>query len=233
MRKYWYLACCVLLLAADVRAVEASVLFDSLRKKILVVKDYKAEVKMKINVRFMRIPELGGTLYFKAPDKMRLERHGGLSILPKKNNNLILRNLLPTGKVTVLDAGTAMLAGKQVRVIKIIPEDEGSDIVLTKIWIDESRLLALKTETVTHTQGTLQMDLEYGRYVNYGLPDHVTLTMDVKDFKMPKAMTMDYVESNTAPLPDDGKGRKGTIQIKYLQYDINTGLSDDVFRQKE
>jgi hypothetical protein len=233
IRQYCFLLFFIFCISCEARATDASKLYDSLYRKILTIKDYTAEVKMKINVKFMRIPQLSGTLYFKSPDKMKFERHGGLSILPKKNNNLILRNLIPSGHATVLDAGTAIITGKEVRIIKVIPEDEKSDIILTKIWIDETHLLALRTETTTRTDGTMVMDMEYGRYKSYGLPDHVTLSIDVKDFKMPKGVTMDYVESNEEKPEPENKSKKGTIQITYLQYEVNKGLSDDLFKDNK
>jgi len=219
----------LLLLTGAARATDADKLFEALRQKILSVKDYTADVKMKINVRYMRIPQLKGTMYFKSPDKLRLERHGGLSILPKRNINLTLRNLVPEGKVTVIDAGTAIIGGKNTRMLKVIPEDDKSDIVLAKIWIDEKNLVALKTETTSRTDGTVTMELEYGAYTNYGLPDKVLLTLDVKDFKMPKGVTMDYAGSSEDKPARDVKDKKGTIHITYLTYKINTGLTDQVF----
>jgi hypothetical protein len=233
IKRYGYLLFFIFCFTTQAKAGDVNGLFDSLRQKILLIKDYTAEVKMKINVKYMRIPQLSGTLYFKSPDKMRFDRHGGLSILPKKNNNLILRNLIPPGHVTVIDAGDAMIGGKRVRIIKVIPEDEKSDIVLTKIWVDEAALLAVRTETTTKTDGTMVMDLEYGKYKSYGLPDHVTLIMDVKEYKMPKGVTMDYTESMDMPAIEDMKGKKGTIQISYLSYEINKGLDDNVFAKKE
>lgn len=216
-----------------VRATDASKLFDSLRHKVLQVKDYTAQVKMKINVTYMRIPQLGGTLYYKSPDKMRLERHGGLSILPKKNINLTLSNLIPSGSVMVLDGGTAVVGGKQVRILKVVPEDEQGEIILTKIWVDESNLLAVRTQTTTRNDGTILMDLEYGKYSSYALPDKVTIFMDIKDYKLPKGVTMDYNDvADTKPMKEI-KNQKGTIQISYVKYDINKGVSDAVFKVKE
>ncbi len=229
IRKYCLFLLFIFCLSSTAKATDANKLFDSLRRKILVVKDYTAEVKMKINVRYMRIPQLAGTLYFKSPDKMRLERHGGLSILPKKNINLSLRTLIPTGNVTVIDAGNAVIGTKNTRIIKVIPEDDKSDIILAKIWIDEKSMVALRTETTSRTGGTMTMDLEYGNYTNYGLPDKVLLTLDVKDFKVPKGVTMDYIETGDEKQENDGKQKKGTIQITYLKYMVNTGINDNVF----
>jgi outer membrane lipoprotein-sorting protein len=214
-------------------ATDATQLFYTLREKVLTVRDYTADVRMKIDVNFMHIPQLRGTLFFKSPDKLRLERRGGLSILPKKNVNITLNNLIPTGKVNVIDAGFDDIAGRKVRVIKVIPEDDQESIVLTKIWVDEEQMLALRAETTTRNDGTIQMNLEFGKYASFALPDKVVIHINVKDFKLPKEVTMDYDDGTPQPSAETkAKVHKGTIVINYNKYDINTGLSDDVFRQR-
>ncbi len=230
------LAVCLFVSIGTIKASDADKLYYSLRTKVLSVKDYTADVRMKIDINRMRIPQLKGTLFFKSPDKMRLERHGGLSILPKKNINLTLSNLMPDGKVTVIDMGTSTIDGKKLRVLKVIPEDELSQIILAKIWIDEANMLILKTETTSRNDGTIAMDLSFGKYASYALPDRVIITMDVKDYKLPKGITLDYNDVPTPPTPPGekkSKTQKGTIQISYLSYDINKGISDDKFKDKE
>lgn len=234
MRKLFALLT-ILLFSIHAQATDVNQTFYKLRDKILSVKDYTADIRMKINVSFMRIPDLRGRIYFKSPDKLRLERFGGISILPKKNINITLNNLLPAGNATVIDAGYDMLEGKKIHVLKIVPSDEQTDIVLTKMWVDEVNLLALRVETTTKDEGTVQMDLHYGNYENYALPDKAIIYIDVKEYKLPKGVTMDYTETdNNASKPKiDGKTKqKGRIEITYLSYKINTGLSDAVFNKK-
>ncbi len=234
MSRHFRLLIVFLLLAPGMAsAIDAEQLYYTLRNKVLNIKDYTADVKMKIDVSYMRIPELAGKLYFKAPDKMKMERKDGISILPKKNINLTLNNLIPSGKVTVIDAGEGLAGGKKVRILKVIPDADNTGIVLTKIWIDETSVLALRTETTTQNEGTVVMDLEYGRYSKYALPDKVTITMDVKEYKLPKGATMDYGESvQPAVKTKDAKDHKGTIEIAYLSYLINKGIDDAVFADK-
>ena len=222
---------CALHFATLAATADAETLFYALRKKILTVQDYTADVRMKIDVNYMRIPVLKGSLIFKSPDKMRLERRGGISLLPKKNINLTISNLIPTGKVTVIDAGMATVEGKKLHMLKVIPEDEASTIVITKLWVDEADLVITRAETTTRNDGTVIMDLSFGRYTNYALPDKVTIFMDLKDYKLPKGVTMDYNNADPADLPKTkGKNQKGTIQITYLKYDINKGIADDRFK---
>jgi outer membrane lipoprotein-sorting protein len=212
-------------------ATEAEQLFKEMRQKLNGVNDYVADVKMKIDVSFMRIPPLNGKLYFKAPDKMRLDRKGGISILPKNGMNMTLNNLIPSDNVAVIDAGYATLGDKKVHIIKLVPENDERGIILTKVWVDEERMLALRTETTTRDNGTINMDLEFGKYASVGLPDKVTFLIDVKDYKLPKGVTMDYDGNADVPVNKKavGKPKKGKIEITYLSYSINKGIPDAVF----
>lgn len=224
----------LLAIPSGAQTIAASELFYKMRTKLESVKDYVAHVKMKVDVSFMKMPVLKGTLYFKTPDKIKLERNGGISILPKKSISLTLNNLVPAGEATVIDAGSDIIEGKKVRVIKVVPDNDQTDIVLTKIWVDEQRLLALRTETTTRDNGTIKMDLWFDRYANLALPDRVIFFIDVKEFKVPKGVTMDYDagEEDMIRKSSQRKPRKGTIRIDYLDYAINTGLSDDIFREE-
>ncbi len=214
---------------------DVSALFYQLRTKLETVKDYTADVKIRIDVSFMRIPTLRGTLYFKSPDKMKLERHGGISILPKKNLSLTLGNLVPSGEPTIIDAGYETLDGNKLRVLKVVPGNDATDIVLTKMWVDEKRLLALRVETTTRDNGTVKMELFYDKYAAFALPDKMIFYVDVKEFKMPKGVMMDYDTGEETLVQKKAKGKpaKGSVTIQYLSYKINTGLSDAVFKEEK
>lgn len=212
----------------------ATALFEKLRARLDVIHDYVADVRIHIDVSFMKVPPLKGKLYFKAPDKMKLERNGGISILPKKNINLTLNSMFPTGAAIVIDAGRDMIHSVPVKIIKVIPQGE-SDIILTKIWVDSARNLAVRTETTTRDNGTIKMDLAFGNNIKLGLPDKVTVHLDVKEYKLPKGVTMDYdTGPQTKPAQTtDKKHKKGTIEINYLNYEVNKGVSDDIFAEKD
>lgn len=216
--------------AANAQA-DASQLYSRLRDRVFSVKDYVADVVLHIDVSFMRVPQLRGKLYYKNPGKLKLVRQGGLSILPRRTINLSLAGLLPAGNATVIDAGKETVEGRVVRVLKVVPESDASDIVLTKLWVDEARLLILRTETTTRDNGTVAMSLKFGRQEAMALPDEMTLFLDVKEYKMPRGMTMDYDPDAQPVKPADpnAKRKKGKIRIEYLKYDVNVGLSDAVF----
>ena len=218
---------------SNAQTQDATKLFYALRSRMLSVNDYVADVRMKIDVSFMRVPLLAGKLYYKAPGKLKLERAGGISILPRKSISLSVDKMMPSGGVTVIDAGRATIVSIPVRILIVIPETE-SDIVLTKVWVDEKRMLALRTETTTRDNGTVRMELSYDKYAAQALPDKVVFVMDVKEYKLPKGVTMDYDEGNAPVQKSDAPKlpKKGRIEISYLSYKINVGLSDEVFVEK-
>lgn len=223
--------------AQEVAPVDtATQLFYKMRDRLNEIHDYEADVRMKIDVSFMKVPPLSGKLYFKAPDKMKLERNGGISILPKKNVSLALNNLFPAGGATVINAGFDTIDQRPVRIIKVVPDDDKNDIILTKIWVDEQRMVALRTETTTRESGTVKMDLAFGKYVQYGLPDKIVIHVDVNEYKLPKGVTMDYDVSDAGikrPEQKTNKRKKGKIEINYLNYEVNKGLPDNIFTKND
>lgn len=232
--KGWRLLFTVFILLSSVQSyaqasANATVLFESIRAKLVAVNDYTAEVLMRIDVPFMKVPQLGGTLYYKAPGRLKLERKGGISILPKNGISLSVDQMMPVGPVTVIEAGSEQIGTVQTRILKVIPEGESS-LILTKIWVDEKRKLALRTETTTRDQGTVLSDFSYGKYTEQGLPDRVVFVMDVKEYKLPKGVTMDYNEGKDPPKSRPAGPSKGRIEIRYLSYKINTGLKDELFK---
>lgn len=233
--KIYFLLLLLLPLQVFAASSDANMLFMKMRQKLEYVKDYVADVRMKVDVSFMRVPPLHGKLYFKAPDKMKLDRSGGISIMPRKSISMTLNNLVPSGEATVIDAGFDQVGSTKTRVIKVVPGSEQTDIVLTKIWIDEEHLLALRTETTTRDNGTINMDLTYGKYADIGLPDKIIFFVDVKEFKLPKGVTMDYDQGQQTKKAgtDTPKLKKGKIEITYLNYRVNKGIPDEVFRDNK
>jgi len=228
----------LVLLATDqvcAKEKDAAELYRCIREKILSVNDYVADVKMKVDVSFMRIPVMSAKMYFKSPSKIRLERKGGISILPKNSINLTLNSVLMETNPTVIEMKSETIRGRKVRILKVIPDNDQSGIVLTKLWIDDEQQIPIKIETTTINNGTVKMELVYGKYIKYALPDKITFYMDLKDYKLPKGVTMDY-ESNETELKKQEKTegpQKGKIEIIYTAYKINTGLSNDIFNVKE
>ena len=206
-------------------------LMKKLRLKMDVVNDYRATGRLKTDVSFLRVPVSKIQVLYRRPDKFRIKKDGGISLLPKGGISVNLNALLATGNVTAIDAGAAVLKGAPMRMIKVLPADEKSDVILSTLYIDEQKLLIRKAVTTTRENGTYEMEMDYGKYAGYGLPDHVVVTFNTKDYKLPKGITFEY---DPGQKPADPKAkpadRKGRVEISYDTYAINPGLKDADFK---
>lgn len=198
------------------------------KAKLDKVNDYIATGKMKTDVVFIKAPISNIKAYYKKPNKFQVKRDGGISLLPKGGVSVNISSLLLTDEYTAIDAGNGTVEKQAVRIIKLLPLNENSDVVLTTLYIDEQHLLILKASTTTKDNGTYEMQMNYGKYADWGLPDKVIFSFNTKDYKLPKGVTLEYDDGSKKPeLP---KNKKGKVEITYSSYVINKGVSDAMMK---
>src|SRR4029079_10012438 len=173
-------------------------LIDKIKAKLEKVNDYTAKGKLNTNVVFIKAPIASVKVYYKRPDKMKIVNENGISFIPKGSVNINLAKFLSgSGNYEIVDAGTDPSSG--LRILKLSPSDENSEIVLSTLYIDEKTELIKKAKNTTRDNGTYELEMSYGKYTSYGLPDKVIFSFNTKDYKLPKGVTFDY---------DDGAEKK-------------------------
>ena len=225
-----FLAVALLFFATIVKAQTAEELVRQVRAKLDKVNDYVAKGKMKTNVVFMKAPVASIKVYFKKPDKLRVNNESGISFIPKGSVNINLNSIFLDGTAAfdMIDLGKE--AGSGLRIIKLLPKDDDADVVLSTLYIDEAQQLIRKSKTTTRENGSYELEMTYGKYVAYGLAAKIVLSFNTKDYKLPKAVTFDYDDgSKKQETPDKMKNKKGKVEIVYSEYTINKGVPDTVF----
>ena len=185
---------------------------------------------MRTNVIFIKAPVAAVKVFYKKPNKLRINNENGISFVPKGSVNVNLYNIFvsPSG-YDILDGGKE--SGTNLRIIKLLPKEENADVVLSTLYIDEAQSLVRKAKTTTRENGTYELELTYGKYAAYGLADKVIFTFNTKDYKLPKGITFDYDDGSKKDNEKDKmKDKKGRVEIVYSSYTINKGVSDEVFK---
>ena len=214
-----------------VQGQDADKLIRDVRAKLDQVKDYKATGKLKTDVAFLKIPVSNVQVYYKKPNRFKVKKDGGISLLPKNGVSVNLNSLLMADDYTAVPAGESVLNGVTVKIIKLLPLNDNGDVVLTTMYIDEKKLLIQKAVTTTRDNGTYDMQMSYGKFEKYGLPDKVIFSFNTKDYKLPKGVTFEYDAGETAKTQEDKlKNKKGKVEILYENYLINKGVDDSIFR---
>jgi len=210
---------------------DINTLVQKVKDKINLVNDYEANGKMKTNVSFLKVPVAAVKLYFKKPDRLKIKNEKGISFVPKGAVNINMNNVLSSGKYSVLDAGNDKVGNTIVKVVKLLPEDDTADVVLSTLYIDAANLVILKTKTTTRDNGTYELEMSYGKYIAYGLPDKIIFSFNTKDYKMPKGVTFDFEDGTKKKTADEKlKNQKGKMEISIYGYIINKGIADSVFK---
>lgn len=212
------------------QAQDVNVLVQKVKDKMNLVNDYQANGKMKTNVSFLKVPVATVKLYFKKPNRLRIKNEKGISFIPKGAVNMNMSNVLSDGKYSVLDAGNDKIGNTAVKVVKLLPEDDNADVVLSTLYIDVANQVILKTKTTTRDNGTYELEMSYGKYIAYGLPDKIIFSFNTKDYKMPKGVTFDFEDGTKKKTPEEKlKNQKGKMEIAINGYTINKGIADSVF----
>ena len=143
-------------------------LVNKIKAKLEKVNDYTAKGKLKTNVVFIKAPIASVKVYYKKPDKMKIVNENGISFIPKGSVNINLAKFLSgAGNYEIVDAGNEAITG--LRILKLLPSDENSEIVLSTLYIDEKAELVKKAKNTTRDNGTYELEMSYGKYASYGL----------------------------------------------------------------
>lgn len=193
------------------------------------IKDYEVDIKVRVNVDFLNVPDSNAKLYFKQPDKVRIKSES-FALLPKQGLDFSPAALLKKNYTAFFEKYDNY-DGVKVSVIKVIPLGDNSDVILSTMWIDETKNLIRKVETTTKTAGTYMMELKFnkGNY-SHVLPSEMLFTFNINQLNIPNSFTGD-INGNKNNKKSD-KPVVGTVNVYYNNYKVNKGISDSIFEEE-
>jgi len=229
MKKISILLFCIVFLQTTKAIAQGDPLIEKVAQKLATVNDYIAEGTMKTDVSFIKASLGKVKVYFKKPNLLKVRKEGGISLLPKGGVSLTLNTLLNTKQYTAIQVGTQVVNGKSLRVIKLIPNDDRLDWVISTLWIDPTDALVYKTATTTKESGSYEISMEYGAYAQYGLASKIIFSFNTKDYKLPNGITLEFGDDEPVSKQQLLKNKKGSIEIRYIRYTINKGIPPHIF----
>jgi hypothetical protein len=212
---------CLLFFSNTLLAQRETDLVKAVKQKLDKVMNYQAKGRMIVDVPFIQAAPSQVTVYYKQPDHFKIIKQDGISILPKGGASINIGSLLTAKSFTAVGAGNAVVRGFPTTVVKLLPLDENSDIVLSTLYIDPKALLVRKAMVTTRENGSYEMDMDFGNYASWGLPDKVVFSFSAKEYKIPKGLTLEYEKGGKKTPPAASGNSKGRIEIQYYNYVIN------------
>lgn len=208
-------------------------ILKEVKNKFEKVNDYVVNVDIKVDVSFLKIPETRAKIYFKQPDKVRVFSEN-FALLPKEGLNFSPLSFLKN-KYTAVFGEDTLLNGHKVSLIKIIPLDERSNIILTTLWVDQQKDVIRKAESVTKFSGTFTLEFSYKNSPDsYALPSEMTFSFNTENQSIPQMFPGDETDSQSQENKQKRKKKlsEGKVYISYFNYIVNRGIPDSVFTKQ-
>lgn len=202
-------------------------LIDLIQNKFNNIRDYSVDIEIAIDVNFVDAPNSKAKLFFKQPDKVKIESDG-FAIIPKQGLTFSPSELL-ADSYTAIFIKTEIIDSFMVDVIKVVPLVDSSDILLSTLWVDPLSNVIRKIESVTKKMETFTIYLEYQHKANPILPS-------VAKFFFNNTSSGHEMISKKSDKSESGKEKgklSGGFIIKYSNYMLNQNLEDSFFDEED
>ena len=205
-------------------------ILDGVKKEFEKIDDYQVDVKIKIDVDFLKMPDREATIYYKKPDKFSIDSEN-FAMLPKSGLNFSPLGFL-NYKYSSFYVKEDTVNGRQADVIKVIPVEGDADVIISTLWIDSKRNIILKVESSRKPQGTFTIDLDYLKTSQgFWLPSSLIFTFTIEG-SLYQAMSRESIEKELDSSKNPNEKKTGKVYLVYSNYKVNTGLPDSVFETK-
>jgi hypothetical protein len=206
-------------------------ILNKVKAEFSKIEDYTVDIKVKVDVDFLKMPDREAKIYYKQPDKIHIQSEG-FAMLPKEGLNFSPLSLL-NSNYTSFYVREDTLNKIVTSVIKVIPLDGRSNVILSTLWVDTKRDLILKVESSRKPEGTFTIDMDYLKTEKgFWLPSSLVFTFSIDRSILPRKFNFDTDSDLKKAMEDSTKVQTGKVFIDYSNYKVNTGLSDEIFTQK-
>ena len=187
---------------------------SAIMRKMEMVLPYSCDVSIKIDVKFIKIKERTGKMFYTSPTEIDYKING-FAFLPKKEM-MATSNDLFKSEFIALDLGKQNSENLNCDVVKVIPLDIESEIVTGQFWISEDNLIH-KMIIITKDKGSYSATFEYNN-IKFDLPVKIVMSFDVKDQKIPALLSGDLEGYSEEKNENESDISQGKIILKYSNH---------------
>jgi hypothetical protein len=207
---------------------DPEIILERVKNEFKKVENYKADISIKVDIPFIKIPSRKATIYFKQPDNIHIESDG-FAMLPKDGINFSPISLFEK-EYTSFYEKDEKLEDINAAVIKIIPLNDKSDLVLSTLWIDPVKNLILKVESSRKPTGTFAIDFNYTEIEgDFHLPEEIEFTFSADPLMFHSRRRSGFETDEKKQNDDSTKVKTGKVFIFYSNYEVNRGVPDSLF----
>jgi outer membrane lipoprotein-sorting protein len=188
--------------------------------RLAAVHDYTVTLDVVADIERLNVPPMHVTMYFKQPDKVHLDAEG-FALLPREGLQPNVGKLL--ARYTVARVERDSLDGQSVRKVTLEAKSERSFPRSLALYVNTQRWTTERIVTSGAADRLATISFSYVQVEGVWLPGGMTAA-----FALAPADSTG-TDFPAGPLRPPQKPRNGTVTVRYSNYRLNTGLSDDIF----
>jgi len=226
---------CILFVSAQAQKkagdMSAATMLLNTAKGFEGVQDFVATIEAEVDMERMRVPKMNATMYFKKPDKVHFSSTN-FAMLPREG--IVLNPTRLRERYEPKLAGDEMLDGRNLHKLELTAKEAKIRPARLILWIDPTSWTISRMETVPYQGRVLRLLFTYDSQAGgFLLPKTMKASFElVARDTSEKPLNLDM---QTPPQFDETPrpSRSGSITVKYLEYKVNVGLSDDIFEKRD
>jgi len=205
-------------IAAGIQAqVDADKLLKSVGTRLSKINGYTVDLLIKVEVDMVKINDRKAKLTYQKPNKFKFDSEGFL-LLPKTGMEMDYMKLIEK-QANAIYIKDEFVNNVSTHLIKVIPVDPASDVVLAEMWVDPKKAVVMRMKTYTKESGSYLVNFYYTNHP-YNLPDRMIVEFDVKGSKIPQKIAGGEFNSKEKELLF--KDSKGKVIVIYSNYKVTT-----------
>lgn len=170
-------------------AQDVEPILNKLVNKLEKVKPYTVDLKINIDVEFLKIKERKAKLVYNSPDDIDISSDDFM-LMPKNGAQMEYLGIIKNRSAAIYEGTEKDSKGNTLTKIKIIPGKNKDGVILANMVIDEKTNRLVKMKAFTESNGSFISEFEYGNNL-YDLPSKVMLEFDMKNFQIPAHLSGD------------------------------------------
>ncbi len=197
------------------KAQDAEPILNKLVTKLEKVKPYTVDLKINIDVEFLKIKERKAKLVYNGPDDIDISSDDFM-LMPKDGAQMEYLGIIKNRATAIYEGTEKDSKGNTLTKIKIIPGKNKDGVILANMLIDEKTNRLVKMKAFTESNGSFISEFEYGNNL-YDMPSKLLLEFDMKNFQIPAHLSgdIDAVGKKDATKKETTTGK---VVITYSNY---------------
>ena len=200
---------------------DPAALIDRVQTQFDRIEDYRVDLRARVDMQGLSVPEMTATVFYKKPDRMHVESEG-FAMLPR--DAVAFRpTMFEKDQYDMVIQGSEKIRGYECVKVRLFARSDTIRLQRAMLYVDPVRNLILRADIDPGQGSSAQVDMTYTQVDDtFWLPARIEVTMD---------SPMRFRSPGLKPQSGDRKAHDdpARIIVRYGNYIVNRGIPDSVF----